>query len=176
MIGRFGRKWLSAGLAALLLTFGLQAGVLAQENSVAGQVVGVSRLAKTIQVEVGDKVEMVKFDDQTEGMQHVKVGEAAIIQFERVGNDRIARSIKPRLVKLPAGTSDISNDEVAALVAQGPAKGNYYLVDSRPSARYEEGHVPTAVSIPVPRLEKTNDALLPKNKDTMLIFYCGGPT
>ncbi len=178
---RRARSWLKSGLAALLLVGVAQIGAPAawaqeKENTVAGQVLGVSQNARTIQVEVGQKVEMITFDDKTQGMQHIKPGEAAIIEFERVGNVRVARVVKPRLVKLPAGTSEISNDEVAKLVALGPEKGNYLLVDSRPPARYEEGHVPTAVSIPVPRLEKTKEALLPANKDTLLIFYCGGPT
>jgi hypothetical protein len=168
-------RLLCLALTAAMLLFGPFGGTpsMAQENTVAGQVVGVSRLAKTIQVEVGTKIEMVKFNDETEGMEHVKVGEASIIEFEQQGADRIARTIKPRLVKLPAGTSEISNDEVAQLVAQGPAKGKYFMVDSRPAPRYAEGHVPTAVSIPVDN--QTNE-MLPADKDLLLIFYCGGPT
>jgi hypothetical protein len=169
------RRVLCLALTAAMLFFGFFGGTpsMAQENTVAGQVVGVSRLAKTIQVEVGQKIEMVKFDDETEGMEYVKVGEASIIEFEQQGAERIARTIKPRLVKLPAGTSEIGNDEVAQLVAKGPAKGNYFIVDSRPAPRYAEGHVPTAVSIPV---DLQTAEMLPADKEQLLIFYCGGST
>ncbi|MFO7577033.1 MAG: rhodanese-like domain-containing protein [Pelovirga sp.] len=168
----------SKGVLLLLLIFALQCLTLNAfaEEKISGQVKAVSRKAQTIQVEVGDGSQMVKFDDDTEGMEFIKVGEAAIIEYENVGADRIARVIKPRLVKLPEGTSEVTNDEVARLVALGPEQGNYYLVDSRPPARYAEGHVPTAVSIPVPLLEKNGAELLPADKDTLLIFYCGGPT
>jgi hypothetical protein len=168
------RNWLLClSLTATLL---FSTPLMAQEDSVAGQVVGVSRLAKTIQVEVGKEIEMVKFDNQTEGMEFVKVGEASIIEFERQGKDRIARTIKPRLAKLPAGTSEIRTDDVAQLVAKGPVKGKYALIDSRPAARYAEGHVPTSLSIPVDLQEKTGAELLPADKSELLIFYCGGPT
>ena len=169
-------RWLGKGLMVLLLAVSLQLAPLeafSQESKVSGQVQGVSRKAQTIQVQVDDGMQMVKFDDQTQGMEFAKVGEAAIIEFEMVDGQRVARVIKPRLVKLPEGTSEATNEDVARLI---DSKASYYLVDSRPSRRYEEGHVPTAVSIPVPRLEKTGDALLPKDKDQLLIFYCGGPT
>ena len=51
-----------------------------------------------------------------------------------------------------------------------------FLVDSRPAARYNQSHLPGAVSIPVPMLEKKQAALLPKDKNELIVFYCGGPT
>ena len=175
-LGR-GMPW-SKGLLLLLLVFGLQCVALSAvaEEKITGQVKAVSRKAQTIQIQAGDGSQMVKFNEDTEGMEFIKVGEAAIIEYEKVGADRIARVIKPRLVKLPEGTSEVTNDEIAGLVALGPDQGNYFLVDSRPPARYAEGHIPTAVSIPVPQLEKTGAELLPADKDRLLIFYCGGPT
>ncbi len=62
-------------------------------------------------------------------------------------------------------------DEVARLVALGPEKGSFELVDSRPLVRYNEGHIPGAISIPY--LEFNEFAgKLPKEKDTLIIFYC----
>lgn len=171
-------SWTATGLA-MLLAFCLQLLALpavAQDNKISGQVKGVSQKAKTIQVQTADGPRMVLFDDKTEGMEYVKEGEAAIFTFEQIDGDRVARTIAPKLAKLPKGTAEISTEEVASLVAQGPAKGGYYLVDSRPPQRYAEGHVPTAVSIPVPRLKETGAMLLPEDKDRLLIFYCGGPT
>jgi rhodanese-related sulfurtransferase len=55
------------------------------------------------------------------------------------------------------------------------------LIDSRPAPRYNEGHIPGAVSIPLAELERADRAgkvhpRLPAEKDTRLIFYCGGIT
>ena len=149
------------------------------ENVYKGKVAGKSNKAKTISITVGKgdkaKTMMVKFNDQTKGLEHAVKGEAAIIKYEVVGNDKIAVEVKPKLAKLPEGVKEAQPDYVASLVTEG--KENYFLVDSRPAGRYHEGTVPTAVSIPVPKIKKEGAlAVLPKDKNTELIFFCGGPT
>ncbi len=62
-------------------------------------------------------------------------------------------------------------DEVARLVALGPEKGSFELVDSRPLLRYDEGHIPGAISIPYGEFNEFAGKL-PKEKDTLIIFYC----
>lgn len=149
------------------------------KNVYEGKVLGISKKAKSISIEVGTKNEMVKFDDKTKGMEFAKEGEGAVVQFEERGGDKIATEIKPKVVKLPAGVAEMQTDELAKLLAMGPAAGNYFLVDSRPAPRYNEAHLPTAVSLPITKMEETEAAYLPgdaKLKNTMLVFYCGGPT
>ena len=151
----------------------------AEVQSLSGNITGVSRKARLITLDVDNSVQTVRFDEETVGLEHAVVGEAAIVEFRVDGDERVATVIKQRLAKLPAGVKEISVDEMAALVALGPEKGNYFLVDSRPEARYHEGHVPTAVSVPVPKLEKLGNEVFPpaaKEKKTLLVFYCGGVT
>ena len=50
------------------------------------------------------------------------------------------------------------------------------LVDCRPEARFAQSHLPGAVSISVDKMAKEQAAVLPKEKDKLLVFYCGGPT
>ena len=53
-------------------------------------------------------------------------------------------------------------------------KAKVVIVDSRPTARkYAKGHVPTAISIPLREFDKLAH-MLPADKATPLIFYCGG--
>jgi rhodanese-related sulfurtransferase len=53
-------------------------------------------------------------------------------------------------------------------------KAEMVLVDSRPKeGKYDQGHIPTAISIPDTSFEKMTH-LLPEKKDTLLVFYCGG--
>lgn len=151
----------------------------AETQSLAGSVTGVSRKARLITLDVDKAVETVKFDDATVGLEHAVVGEAAVVEFRMDGADRVATVIKQKLAKLPAGITEMPVEEMAALVALGPEKGNYFLVDARPEARYNEGHVPTAVSIPVPKLEKLGIEAFPpgvREKKPLLVFYCGGVT
>ncbi|MGD2186882.1 MAG: rhodanese-like domain-containing protein [Desulfobacterales bacterium] len=51
---------------------------------------------------------------------------------------------------------------------------NMMLIDSRPKRKkYDKGHIPTAMSIPDSQFAKLQDQL-PADKDTLLVFYCGG--
>jgi 3-mercaptopyruvate sulfurtransferase SseA len=57
-----------------------------------------------------------------------------------------------------------------------PMPANVMLVDARPyKGKYAKGHIPGAVSIPFSNFDKNIDKL-PKDKDSILIFYCQGPT
>jgi hypothetical protein len=55
-----------------------------------------------------------------------------------------------------------------------PMDEDVMVIDSRPKrSRYDNGHIPMAVSIPDREFEKHIDQLS-KNKDALLIFYCQG--
>jgi rhodanese-related sulfurtransferase len=73
----------------------------------------------------------------------------------------------------PANLIDYAG--VAKLVAEGPAKTPYTLIDSRPLVRFQEGAIPTAIHLPFIGFDKFVDRL-PKNKDQLVVFYCGGVT
>ena len=50
------------------------------------------------------------------------------------------------------------------------------VIDSRPKkAKYDKGHIPSAISIPDSEFEKLQGKL-PRDSKTALIFYCGGFT
>jgi hypothetical protein len=171
------------GLAPPGLTADPPAAVAAAQKtevqSLAGSITGFSRKARLITMDVDQSVQTVRFDEATIGLDHAAVGEAAIVEFRMDGAERVATVIKQKLAKLPPGVTEMPVEEMAALVALGPEKGNYFLVDSRPEARYNEGHLPTAVSIPVPKLEKLGNEAFPpsvREKKPLLVFYCGGVT
>lgn len=55
-----------------------------------------------------------------------------------------------------------------------PMPSNVMLIDARPyKPMYVKGHIPGAVSIPHSDFDK-NISMLPKDKNTLLIYYCGG--
>ncbi|MGI9536266.1 MAG: rhodanese-like domain-containing protein [Desulfocapsaceae bacterium] len=142
-----------------------------------GPIVGKSNKAKTISITVGKgdaaKTMMVRFDDKTDGIEFAKKGEAAIITWEQRGDEKFATIVKPKLAKLPEGVSEIKVDELYQLLEdQVPMT----LADARPGMRYNQGHLPTSVSIPVPLLKEKKADVLPEDKDKLLVFYCGGYT
>ncbi|THB75400.1 MAG: rhodanese-like domain-containing protein [Desulfobulbaceae bacterium] len=147
------------------------------ENVFKGPVVGKSNKAKTISITVGKgdtaKTMMVRFDENTKGVEYAAKGEAAIIQWEQRGEDKFATVIKPKLAKLPEGVTEIQTEELYELMANG---ADLFLVDARPKSRYDQAHLPGAVSIPVPKLKEKKASVLPDDKDKLLVFYCGGYT
>jgi len=149
-----------------------------QESTVyEGEIGGVSERAKSISIMVGKgdqaKAMMVKFDDKTKGVNQAKKGVAAKITYEMRGTDAYATEVQLKLAKLPAGVTEIKTPELQKLIND---KAKIFLVDSRPSARFNQSHLPGAHAIPVPLLEEKQAAVLPKEKDLPLVFYCGGPT
>ena len=55
-----------------------------------------------------------------------------------------------------------------------PPKKGVMIIDSRPTARqYDPGHIPGAISIPDSKFDQMAGSL-PADKNTLLIFYCGG--
>ena len=61
-------------------------------------------------------------------------------------------TLKPKL-KVPE-EKQVKTAELEKLVAQGPAKGKYFLFDARPAPKYAEGFIPTAENLPFPAFEK----------------------
>ena len=57
-----------------------------------------------------------------------------------------------------------------------PQPKGVMIIDSRPyMPKYANGHIPTAISIPDSQFDKTTSKL-PEDKNTLLIFYCEGPS
>lgn len=149
----------------------------ADPNVYTGPIGGKSNKAKTISMTVGKgddaKDVMLRFDDDTEGLEYAKKGEAAIIKWEQRGDDKYATIIKPKLAKLPEGVTEIKADELYKMLSDHVPM---FLADARPEMRYDQGHLPSAVSIPVPLLKEKKAKVLPKDKNQLIIFYCGGYT
>ncbi len=151
-------------LLSVLFAFGTAYSTARAENPAAvkqelnvykGKVAGRSNKARTISITVGkgDKAKtiMVKFDETTEGLEFAKKGEAAIIQWQQRGEDKFATVVKPKLATLPPGVTEIKADELyKVLFDHMPVT----VVDARPKGRYDQGHLPGAVSIPVPLLKE----------------------
>jgi len=151
--------------------------------SVKGWVRGVAdpSLSKTVSVEVENKGFMVfKYTGDTvfKNFQYIDElrDETVVVEYSVAGPDNEAAVITRALVNLPRGLKEIETQEMEALLQKGHVAGDFFLIDARPFKRYEEGHIPGAVSIPVAKLEHDRSRLLPSDKNTTLLFYGGGPT
>jgi rhodanese-related sulfurtransferase len=69
-----------------------------------------------------------------------------------------------------AGFAVISADEVRKLMGSGKKLA---IVDARTEEEFREGHVPKAINVPPDKVTAVAK-YLPKDKDTLLVFYCRG--
>ena len=148
------------------------------QDTLAGNFKSRSNKAKTIQMKINNGMKLVKFtkDTKIKNVPSIKKLKGTIpirVHYKKVGADLVATEIvaKPEM-KVPKDQL-MGTKELAKLVSMGPEKGNYTLVDSRPGNLYLTAHIPTAISIPFPKMKKLS-AKLPKDKTRLLIFYCEG--
>ena len=148
------------------------------DNILAGNLNSKSMKAHTLQLKINDRLELLKFspDVKVKNIPDIEALSGAValrVHYETVGQDRVATEIvvKPK-IKVPENQL-MEVRELAKLVAQGPQKGGYTLVDSRPPGGFMKGHIPTAISVPFPKMKEMTDKL-PEDKNQLLIFYCEG--
>ncbi len=150
------------------------------DNAIRGKLGSVSMKAETLKVDTGGGPWLVNFDDETrltgaEALNKIETDKEVLVTYRQEDGLLIADSVD---VKPPAELDPallIKVDELAPLIEMGPEKGKFTIVDARPGKLFIEGHIPGAISIYDAQFDKNLDKL-PKNKDNLLVFYCGGPT
>ncbi|MFO0751723.1 MAG: rhodanese-like domain-containing protein [Thermodesulfovibrionales bacterium] len=150
------------------------------ENILRGTFTSVSDKANTIQMQVGPATWLVTYDDETKLIGAEKWSKipkekeiGVTVAWKEGALYATSVALKPP-AKVPEKQL-IKVDEVAKLTAQESEKGAFVLVDSRPAARYREGHIPGAVNLSDAEFETQKDRL-PQEKEKLVIFYCAGPT
>jgi hypothetical protein len=157
------------------------------EGSLRGYFENVSYKAQSIQIKIDDATEIVRFDPATlkvvnvkgenpeEPLRDIKKGHDVRIEYTEKNGEKFATAVfsKPPIKVAPEKL--MSTAEVEKLVAQGPEKGKYLLIDARPAPRFMAGAIPTAINIPFPAFDKMVDKL-PKDKNAFIIYYCAGLT
>lgn len=160
----------------------------AEPNVIRGYFDNVSFKTQNIQVKIDEAVDLIKFDEDElkvvngEGktgdgdlLHSTKKGHEIKVEYtEKNGVKTAIRVIEKPPVKIPAEML-LTTADVERLVSLGPEKGNYFLYDSRPLPRFQEGAIPTAINLPYPAFDKQVDKL-PRDKNALIIFYCAGPT
>lgn len=149
----------------------------------------VAMKSSSLQVKVDDKSEVLKFDKATikvtnpdvkendveKQLRGIKKNHEVKVVVEVKNGVQYAKAI---VAKPPIKVDEaklIKVEEVEKLVAMGPEKGNFTLIDSRPLPRYQDGFIPSAVNLPYPAFDKNLDKL-PADKNRLVIFYCAGIT
>jgi len=156
-------------------------------SKVKGKVKTVVGKSNTLSVDAAKEGVMVfKFNNDTvyknaATYKDLHEGEVLIVEYKVVGSENVATLLSKVVAELPPGTKLINTEELQALVQAGPGACEYVLIDSRPAGRYHQAHIPTSVSLPFAEMDKLDkegkiSPLLPSDKDSLLVFYCGGIT
>ena len=105
----------------------------------------------------------------------MKRGKEVRIEYTEKDGKKFATLVSAK-VPIKVRTEMLMNTaDVEKLVAQGPEKGKYLLIDARPAPRFMEGAIPTAINIPFAAFDKMMEKL-PKDKNALIIYYCAGMT
>ncbi len=149
-----------------------------QDNVLAGKIKDVSRKANAIQLQIGSEMEIILFDDSTvlknaDSIPEIPKGEAVKITYSKRDGKTFATDVEVKKGLEVPKEQLVSTEEVEQLVAKGPKEGKYILLDSRPANMFNEGHIPTAASMPFFAFDKLADKLL-TDKNVLQIYYCNG--
>ena len=158
-----------------------------QPNAIRGRLGKVSPEFSTLQVKVGSLVWIVKYNDKTNVIQGDKTDSAEevknlpankeiLVSFSGDEAKPLATEVAVKQPYKVPEKQKITNDEVVTLVSKGPEQGKYTLVDCRPAGAFISGHIPTAISLPFDTFQANYASVLPQDKKSFIIFYCGGPT
>lgn len=145
-------------------------------ETVKGNVKAVAAEIKLLSLNVSQgKVLLVSWDDKTawqglKGADDLKLDEILSVDLRENGDSSLATSLARIGTPLPAGSKVIAFDQLTA----GLDTKAIILVDTRAVELYDAGHIPGAVSLPLARLEKRTQGLLPENKNVRLVFYDEG--
>lgn len=134
----------------------------------------------------GQGLVVVKYNDATRlvnatSFKDLHPDEILNVEYRIVGSENLATLLGKVVAEIPKGATLMGLEEAYSLVQKGPQAGGYTMFDSRPPSRYHEGHIPGSRSLPFAEMEKAEKEgrlleLLPKEKDKLLVFYCGGVT
>ncbi len=104
----------------------------------------------------------------------IKVDDYLIVDLTLQEEQKIAVSVTVPEIILPPGIRETSFDMLDKLAAGAAAGKSFTLIDTRPSEKYEAGHIPGAISIPLARISKRTAGLLPGDRNAAVVFYDDG--
>ncbi|GEM_PF-2685243 len=169
----------------IVKTFALAAAVLVatvaagRAETVQGRVKAVARDAAVLSLELdGEKTLFLNWTKSTSWKDpklpaDLKVDDVLAVEYDKNGDQAIARSVSPVLPSVPSGMKSITVEALAGYLDKG-ASSPVTLVDVRPADRFEAAHLPGAVSVPLRRIEKHSAGILPEDRAVALVFYDEG--
>jgi len=161
----------------------------AEPGTLRGNFDSVAYKSQSIQIKIDDVTEILKFDKEklqlvnippfaespSESLYSLKRGKEIRIAYTEKDGVKFATLVSGKTSIKVAPEKLMTTADMEKLIAMGPEKGKYLLIDARPAPRFMEGSIPTAVNIPFAAFDKMTEKL-PKDKNALIIYYCAGVT
>jgi hypothetical protein len=161
----------------------------AEPGTLRGNFDSVAYKSQSIQIKIDDVTEILKFDKEklqlvnippfadspSESLYSLKRGKEIRIAYIEKDGMKFATLVSGKTSIKVAPEKLMTTADMEKLVAMGPEKGKYLLIDARPAPRFMEGSIPTAINIPFAAFDKMTEKL-PKDKNALIIYYCAGVT
>jgi len=161
----------------------------AEPGNLRGNFDSVAYKSQSIQIKIDDVTEILKFDKEklqlvnippyadspSESLYSLKRGKEIHIAYTEKDGVKFATLVSGKTAIKVAPEKLMTTADMEKLVAMGPEKGKYLLIDARPAPRFMEGSIPTAINIPFAAFDKMTEQL-PKDKNALIIYYCAGVT
>jgi hypothetical protein len=161
----------------------------AEPGNLRGNFDSVAYKSQSIQIKIDDVTEILKFDKEklqlvnippfadspSESLYSLKRGKEIHIAYTEKDGVKFATLVSAKTSIKVAPEKLLTTADMEKLVAMGPEKGKYLLIDARPAPRFMEGSIPTAINIPFAAFDKMTEKL-PKDKNALIIYYCAGVT
>jgi rhodanese-related sulfurtransferase len=156
-------------------------------GEIRGMYENVAFRTQSLQLKIDEVTEVVRFDEKTlrivdaeaekpgSALRDIAKNREARIEYTEKDGVKTASLISFKGPIKIAPDKLVVFADVDRLVAQGPEKGGYTLIDSRPAPRFMEGAIPSAINLPYPAWDKFVGRL-PEDKARLVIFYCSGIT
>jgi hypothetical protein len=161
----------------------------AEPGNLRGNFDSVAYKTQSIQIKIDDATEILRFDKDklqlanvpafadspSESLYSLKRGKEIRIAYTEKDGIKFATLVSAKPAIKVAPEKQMTTADVEKMVAMGPEKGKYLLIDARPAPRFMEGSIPTAINIPFVAFDKMVDKL-PKDKNALIVYYCAGVT
>jgi hypothetical protein len=156
-------------------------------NAVRGKLAVISPAFQTMQVAVGKLIWIIKYDDNTrvrngeqsggvDALANIHRDKEILVSFTGTPESPVATEVAVKQpYKVPVEQL-MTFDELAGLLETRSTGQQFTLIDARPMDAYLAGHIPQAKSLPYGAFDEKHQSVLPADKESLLIFYCGGFT
>jgi len=159
-----------------------------EPGNLRGNFDSVAYKTRSIQIKIDEATEILRFDENLkvanmqapadspgEPLRALRKGKEVRIAYTEKDGKKFATLVVAKAPIKVAPEKQVKTEDVEKLVALGPEKGGYMLIDARPLPRFQEGWIQTAVNIPFPAFDKMKDKL-PADKASLIVYYCAGVT